>query len=200
MPLRCYLADVIGTGTLADMWRPATQDIAPGAGWHHCDFRPGDGAGRMLAYRDVTDAEHATLAADPRVTVIPLEDAGGAALNLQTATIGDIPAAKRATLSNRLDAASIPTADFTLTTPLRVAIRRIIRRGLLRQVLGGNDFTEALNTTISSIPLNKRNAISEALTARGFNMSVVQGSDTVRQALQKILAQQTQLRAAGWEG
>lgn len=202
MPRRFYLADVIGSGTLADPWRPAVTDIVAGVVWGTlAELRAVDGVAGRIAVEcpDVPDANHATLAADSRITVVPFENAQGDALDVLTATIGDVSAAKRALIAARLDAVHIPTDDFTLQTPIRRVLARSIRRSVVRRLLGANDFIEGLDTLVSAIAAGRRNAIAAILAAKGFNTDVILGTDTIRVALQKLCAQQLALFKSRWD-
>lgn len=200
MAERFYLADNIGTGTIGDPWRPAVADVV-GLVWRTlAELRAIDASGGRIAVwcPDISDADHAALAADSRVTVVPFENAQDEALNVRTATIGDVPAAKRTQIATRLDAAGIPTADLTLSDRLLKVLARVVRRSLLRRILGTDDFTEGLDTLVSAIAAGRRATIAGILAARGFDTSVIIGTDTVRQALQKLLAQQIGVLVTRW--
>ncbi len=193
MAERFYLADVVGSGTLADPWRPAVADIVGSVVWRTlAELRAVDGPGGRIAVwcPDVSDADHATLAADGRITYVPFEDANGAVLNVLAATIGDVSAANRTAIGTRLDAAGIPTADFTLADLLRKVLARVVRRSRVRRILGVNDFTEGLDTLVSAMTALRRNTIAAILDAIGFDTSVIHPTDTIRQALQKLLVQE----------
>lgn len=45
---------------------------------------------------------------------------------LRTRTIGDVPAARRATIQSNLDTLGVSRADFTLTTPLWRVMQRVL--------------------------------------------------------------------------
>jgi hypothetical protein len=202
MPERFYLADVIGSGTLADPWRPAVDTIVAGVVWRTlAELRAVDASGGRIAVwcPDVSDANHATLAADVRVTVVPFENAQGDALSIATATIGDVPAAKRAAIATRLDVAHVPTDDLALADPLRKVLARVVRRSILRRILGADDFSEGLDTLVSAVAGPRRNTVAAILAAKGFDTSVIIGSDTIRQALRKLMAQALPLLANRWE-
>lgn len=186
-----YICDVIGDGaSTATAYRPALADVVPGLQWDACDGRASVAvAGRMLVIADVTPAEHALLVADPRITFLPFAGTGGVALDLATATLGDVSAANRTTLRTRLAAWHVSTDDLGLDTPIVVALRRIRRRLLLRQLLGPDDYTEGLDTLVSDLSVNRRQAIAARLTAAGFDVSTIVGTDTIREALRKLAVQ-----------
>lgn len=144
--------------------------------------------GVLFITADVTDAEHATLSGDARITVVPFETNAGVALPL-TATIGDVPNAKRTAMRTRLDANHIPTSDLTNADLLRVVVRRIVRRLRLREKLQGDDWSEGLDTLVSAVPAAKRTRIADKLQSLGYDTSVIVGSDTVREALRKLVSQ-----------
>jgi hypothetical protein len=188
--MRYYLASYTGTGAELDPFRPAIADLVPpGTSWLSCDGRADATlvAGWALVAANVSTAVHALLAADPRVTVVPIVDAGGAPLGL-TDTIAQIPAATRTTLRAALEARHIPANDLQLTDTIRQALTRIIGRCLIRQVLKAVDLTEGLDTTVGAMTPARRNQIIPVLAAAGFDTSGVVLTDTIRQAIAKILA------------
>jgi hypothetical protein len=189
--MRHYIAQIIGSGSsIADPFRSVIEDIVPGVQSSSVDGRK-DGtlaSGWMLTSCDVSDAQHALIVLDARVSAIPLEDAGGVALSLD-APLADVPLTKRQQLLARCEADHVPVRDIGLAHTVRDVLKRVIYRCLLRQKLGDIDYTEGLNTLLSDIPAQRRNAIRARLITWGFDTSVIAGSDTVREALRKLIIQ-----------
>lgn len=182
---------------------PVFVAVVPGPSgqrYRAVDLRPDPAllAGEWLVECDPTPAEHAAILATAGVTYLPFEDATGTTVT--ALTLGDVSPANRATLNTIADARHIPAGDFTLADSCRRVVRRFIRRALLRQVLGANDWTEVLTSLVSAMSAPKRNAINATLTALGFDTSVVNGSDTIRQAMRKLVSQRVALLALdGWD-
>jgi hypothetical protein len=189
MAIRYYIAPLIGAGTQSNPLRPATTAVA-------VDFDADDGrsddtvvAGRMLVKMDVTPAQHSQIIAIAGVTYIPLEDVVGNVLSLND-PISALDPAKRAAMRNALEAQHVDTDDLQLTDPIGIIIRRIKLRFKLRNaVLRVLDFTEGLDTTIADIPAARRQNITARLQLFGFDTSVLQVTDTIREALRKLWAQ-----------
>lgn len=193
MALRCYLADLVPCeaprpGAIA-YW-PVVRELVPTLRWHRLDARrDASKPGRMLVWADVTNAQHATVAADARVTVLPFDGADGRPLPWATGTVGDLSAANRAALRDRLEALHIPLHGLTLDTPIRAVLQRVRRVLLIRSVLRSDDFSEGLETLVSTIPLAKRQRIATRLQAWGFDTTDIRGTDTIREALRRLAAQ-----------
>ena len=201
MATRYYLCTVSGIGTINDPFRPRLADLLAGGNWSGIDGRADStvAAGRMLAWADVDDATHATVNADPGITYCPFEDAAGNVLGLDD-TLAQITAAKRTQIANFLEAQHIPTDDLTGTDTIRTLLKRVVKRWVgLRQLFGADDWTEGLDTLVSAVPAAKRNRINNRLTALGFDTSVIQGTDTIRQALKKLMAQAVRYLQTNWD-
>lgn len=192
MPIRHYVCDIVQRAE-DGMLIPAVEAIIPGVLHMAVDGRSNSTAltGIMLVSADVTDAQHAILAADPRVRAIPIEDAAGNALSADD-PISAIPSAKRTAIRDRLEAAHIPLHDITnLQMPIRHALLwRIARRFKLRNAwLRDLDYTELLDTTVGQIPASRRNNIRTRLEAAGYSIAGVQNSTTIREVLRILLTQ-----------
>lgn len=189
MAMRFYLTNVIGAGTPANPFRPATETVLPCRGMEDGRLDDTVAAGRMFVGLDVTDAEHVEIMLITNVTYIPFEDAGGVPLQTSDA-IGLIPAARRTAIRNALDAAGIDTDDLTLSDPIWKVIKRIRQRFKLRNsILRALDFVEGFDTTIGDIPAARRQQINTRLQLHGFDTSGLALTDTIRQALRKLFAQ-----------
>lgn len=185
--IRYYLSDVQSAPFLG--FHPVLHGLVPTVRWSAVDGRanPTLAAGKMLVRADVTQAQHNTLVADARITFLPFLRADGTDVPL-SAPLSDVSLANRNTLTSIADSFNVPIQGLGGGT-VGQALRRFMRRFLIRQILRANDFTEGLDTLVSAIPLAKRQAIASALQARGFDTSVIVGSDTVREAIRKLLEQ-----------
>lgn len=186
---RLYISGVVGDGlSKATAFRPALSSVV--AFWVYSDGRvdPASSVGRVLVEVDVTPAQHTAIVALAAVTYLPFEGASGP-LDYNTAVIGDVTAANRTALRTRLEAWHVSTIDLSLQTPLREVVRRIRRRLILRQLLGADDYTEGLDTLVSALTATRRTRLRDRLLAIGFDVSDIQGTDTIREALRKLAQQ-----------
>lgn len=142
--------------------------------------------GHFLVAANPTEAEHMLIKADPRITYIPLEDADGNALEL-TDTVSQISAAKRTAISNAAEAKHIPMDGITGSTTIASLLLTLRNRLRLRQILRHHDFIENMGDLVSSIPSARRQAITQRLTERGYDPSVITLDMTVRQALGALM-------------
>lgn len=196
--IRFYVCTIIGSGTGADQFRPALAGVVSGISaddGRADDTQPG---GWMIVWVDVTDAQHDTLAATAGVTWIPFETTGGTPLGPGDA-IGLIDPTRRSQIRTALENRHIPTDDLTLADPIRKVIARIVRRIRIRRALTNADWFEGLDTLVSAIPNNRRNTIATRLQTAGYDTSVILGTDTIRQALQKVAAQDVRWQRNGWD-
>lgn len=189
--MRHYICQIVGTGGpgLEDAFRPVVDALLD-IPWNAVDGRTDSTltGGWMLVSCNPTNAEHLLLAADPRVHYLPFENLATEALELE-ATLGDIPLTQRRTLLDLYEAEHIPVHDLTTSNTVRDAMKRLIRRCVLRQKLKILDYFEGLDTLVSEIPASRRNAIRNRLLELGFDISVVSSSNTIREAIRKILIQ-----------
>lgn len=155
-----------------------------------------DAGGTGLVIANVSVAEHTSILALPGVTYLPFETAGGALVPAD-GTMADVSAANRTLLTTRFEAQHIPTHDVGGSDTVRAVVIRAIRRMVLRQILGADDWTELLDSLVSAIPAQKRANINAKLTAAGYDTSGIQGSDTVREAIRKIAVQLVRLSRTG---
>lgn len=200
MAVRYYICTTSGTGTLADPFRPRLRDLFAGK-FAAVDARPNPAAatGKMLAWADVTPAQHATIAADPGVTYCPFEDGAGNVLGLDN-TLAQIDATKRNQIAAFLESNHVPTDDLVGSDTIGALMRRAVRRFAgLRQLLNADDWTEGLDTLVSAMNAAKRTRIANRLTALGFDTSVISGTDTIRGAMKKLMAQAVKYTRTHWD-
>lgn len=195
MALRLYFTQFVGTGTRQDPFRSVIQDLVP------VKLSAVDGrvnatlvTGWALVKVDATPAQHTILTADARVVYLPLEDATGRVVDMSE-TLGTVSAANRTTIRTRLEARHIPDDGITLSDTVGSVLRRIVRRFLVRQILGADDLSEGLDTLVSAIPVAKRQAIRTKLLAHGIDFDGVLLTDTVREAIRKIVVQNPRILA-----
>lgn len=189
--MRHYICQIIGTGgpDIGDAFRPVIDDLLD-VPWNAVDGRTDSAltSGWMLVSTNVTDAQHAILVADPRVRYLPFEDLTGAPLELDSA-LSNAPITQRTLLRDACEAEHIPVHDIGVSNTVRDAMKRLIRRCVLRQKLKELDYVEGLDTLVSDIPAQRRNRIRDRLIEHGFDTSVIAGADTIREAIRKLLSQ-----------
>lgn len=191
--IRYYLCDIDGDGlTLATAFRP--KGISAIVGGYRSTIVDGrqlatNNIGKMLLRADVTPTQHTTLVGSVGVTYIPIEDLTGNPIDVRLA-LGDIPAANRNNIKTILEAENIPTQGFKLTDNIDDSMQQVAgRRFSMRQILGVDDWVEVLDSLVSSISAARRQTIANKLQARGYDTSVIVGSDTVREAIRKLMLQ-----------
>lgn len=199
MARRAYFSQVVaplGTVPPLNSYRPALLVLLPSVAWKGVDGRSsptGTGPGNeMFCIADVTAAQHSTLIADARITYLPIENGSGQLVPF-TDPISAISTANRTTIRSRLEARHIPDDGIQLTDAIGLTLRRIALRFLLREILRADDLAEGLDTLVSAIPSARRQAIRAALVARGIDFDSVLGTDTIRQAIVKIVTQNVQV-------
>lgn len=192
MAIRFYLCDVLGTGSSpSDAFHAAVIGLlSPEPDWHIHDCRVDDtqAAGKMLAWADVTSAQHSILVGGTGVTYVPFEDDAGNPLT-RNDPIGSINSTKRTQIQNFMENNHVPMQGLTLTDSIYTLLRRFFARCRIRQYLKANDYTELLDAKVSSIPAAKRQAITTELEARGFDLTGIGGQTTIREALRLLIIQ-----------
>ena len=195
MTWRAYFSQVVAPtpgNPVSDSYRPAIMVIVPGLAWKGVDGRTSptaSGVGQeMFCVADVTPAQHATLIADARITYLPIEGSGGVVLPF-TDPVSNITAANRTTIRTLLANRHIPDDGIQLNDLIRATLRRIALRFVLREILRADDLTEGLDTLVSAIAAVRRQAIRAKLVARGIDFDTVVGTDTVREAIVKLVSQ-----------
>jgi hypothetical protein len=186
--LRCYLSSVIGDGSEDNPFSPAVAEHI--LNWQAVDGRgnPLSATGVMLVECDPTGAEHSAILADPRCVHLPFEDAVGNPLPL-TARLDEVQPVKLRAIKARLEENHVPTLDLLGNNSVADALRTVIQRFMIRQVLGVDDFTEGLELAVGGIPSSKLQRINKRLKEMGFDLSGVTPGNSVRATLQNLLAQ-----------
>jgi hypothetical protein len=174
MATRVYIVPSIGAGTSpADAFRPAYIEAAGG------QLRAAMPFGRepvFLALADVTPAQHALIAANVPITVVPQD-------------LSSVVGAATAVVEAELDSWNIPgqwvTAGLTYRQVLFgvAAIFQFAQRfnGLhrLRLFVGG----VGLNATVGSLTQEQRDRLAAVSDSFGWDRSGVTASTTIRQLL-----------------
>lgn len=187
MAKRIYFCSLLGTGTDADAYRSWFQ--ANNIAMTQLDMRPYTVIedGYIVAWGEISDANHVLAVADPSVTYLPFEDAGGNVLPF-TATLSDIPAAKRKIITNAFTARGIPTTGITLSWTIGQALRLLRRRMHLGLLLSNLDF-DAPDALLNTMPPLLLKAIKRWLQNHGFDVSGLVGTMTEAQAIDYLAAQ-----------
>jgi len=162
--MRFYLSKLTGSGIESDKYRPMVDNYIKK--WRAIDGRkdPTTGAGRVFVECSPTDAEHQAIIADPGITYIPIEGAGGVELS-KNDPLSSIQ--NRVALITALEARGIPLDGLVGTDPVKRLMRRIIRKYLIRQMLKGDDFGNALDADEAPQKLLRIKALLEA---QGFTV------------------------------
>lgn len=191
MAKRYYICTFSGVGTKPSPYIPSGCSAVTFP-WSIIDGRQQSNviAGKALLVAELTVAQHTILITDVGVTYLPVEDLLGNPLDPSFLTLGDIPLTNRNTIKTLLEAENIPTHGFKLTDIIDDAMQRVAgRRFLMRQILGVDDWVEVLDSLVSAILPARRQTIATKLQARGYDTSVIVGSDTVREAIKKLIVQ-----------
>ena len=192
--IRFYLCSIDGDGlTKETAFKPKGLSAITGViNWSAIDGRQlsTNNIGKMLLRADVTPAQHAQIITDLGVTYLPVEDLVGNPID-PSLTLGNIPTVNRNAIKTLLETENIPTQGFKLTDNIDDAMQKVAgRRFTMRQILGADDWVELLDSLVSSIAPARRQTIATKLQARGYDTSVIVGSDTIREALRKLIVQQ----------
>jgi hypothetical protein len=137
---------------------------------------------------EVTTQQHNTIRADVRFLYLPFEESGtGRVLELDENTnlMAQLDIDR---VISRCEQVGVPLHDFAGKTKRQV-VRRIHKRLSLRQQLGVNDFVEGLDTTFGSMSAGRRATVRDSLQLLGADTTVINGPDTIRIVIQKILDQ-----------
>lgn len=150
---------------------------------------PGSQGDIAFVTAELTDDQHNIARLKTGVQYIPLEDTLGNPLTLED-TVGDVDPTNRGLMQAFFEARHIPTDGIGLGDTLRDALTQIVKRFLMRQVLGTVDFNIVpLDNIVSSIPVATRQQIAARLAALGVDFSNIQGTDTIRTAIRKVYSQ-----------
>ena len=181
MAWRAYLVPKIGTGALADPWRPKyVFESFAGVKTDGCDYGKED---LFLVWAELTPAQHTTLTANGDVF-------GFAADPFATVGAGALTA-----LQNALEARNIPGtwvasgttngAVFARLKMLFRLMRRVAKRWPDAALFSGR----TLNTLIGDLPANARTALNDGAQDLGLNTSGITLAMTIRQALVTLMGQ-----------
>lgn len=188
MPLRFYICDIVhnpagGIFGLGES-HAAFIDVLPGrmCSVVHDMRSAAQTTGKMLVRSDVDDADHTIASADVRILPLPFESATGASLSL-TGTLAGIPVSLRNRLFADLEANHIPMDNVVDASTVKQVIARIVRRMRLRRILGADDLTEGLNTSMGAIAIARQGNMGAKLQARGLDVAGITVQTSVRQAL-----------------
>jgi len=161
--MRFYISQTVGDGTEDNPFRPATTIHT--SAFKAVDMRKDATiSGRMFVECYPTEQEHIDMQADPLITYIPIEGAGGIELDLDS-TLNQIPAAKRNALITALENRQVPLDDLTGQSTVRDLLKRIVLRLHIRSILKSIDIEDGLDLNIG-VP--KRNAIKARLAELGI--------------------------------
>jgi len=190
--MKIYFAKIDGLGTAENPFRTTvSRHITRPNSWVDIDCRADftSANGRIMSIVfDPTSQEHADILNDPDIIYLPLENSTGAILGM-TDTVNQISTENRAIIISYLESQHVPFGDIQGTDMIKSALRRVVKRYLLRQILNGYDFDEGFDTLVVDIPTAKRQSIAAILQGRGFDVSGITGTMTIRQAITSLLGQ-----------
>lgn len=187
MAKRFYFCSLLGAGTDQDPYRCWFQ--ANNVPMKILDMRayPQIEDGFMVAWGEISDADHALAIADPSVTYLPFENASGVTQPL-TATLNNVSSANRTAVQNIFTAHGIPTAGITLTWTIAQVMQLARRRMALGLLLSNLDFDEPTEL-LSAMPRHHLKALKRALENYGFDTSGLTLTMTQGQAIAALAAQ-----------
>lgn len=179
MAVRLYLMPLVGSGgTVGDPPEPdPRRPKYPPSNFALIDY---GSEALCLVSCDIGAAEHALIAANADVVVIPpLDNQVGAALSVVTA---------------RLEAWNIPAGWVTSSTTYREIVRKVCGMFLFLQRYGARAANArlfvagvGLSTTFAELPAGVRSKLQEAAESFGYDTSGLSSGSTIRQIL-KFLA------------
>ena len=193
MSFRFYLCPVVVVETTYDkeVYPLAATLLSDGTNWLAIDGRSDARSlrGEMLVQvSNISDLDHAKLLADPRITYIPLEDSLGEPVEI-AAKFDSVTTLNRDATRTRLRARHIPVSGLNMDRDTKQVPLRIVRRFLLRSLLGSLDFVEPLGSDYAGIAPERRAALEDRLLQLGYNLDDIQPSDTVETVIRKLLDQ-----------
>lgn len=193
MPKRLYLIPVETNGNARGPkylpWRfdPDPPALVDPASWDMYDF---GGEPYAIAVIDVDDVQHALLAAEGDVVVIPqtLDQAFGLALG---------------NVQNRLESVGVPANHWLSTDTWRVGLQRVCavfgyaqRYNAISQetiYLGGIN----LGLRMNQLSATRRDQLQQVATDLGYDLSTLSGPSTVRDLLALVEAQAQPISVGG---
>jgi len=160
--------DIDGDGDFA--FRPAVANYVGNR--RNVDMRIDKTAhGKMFVECSPTAQQHIDMQADPLITYVPIEGAGGVELTLDS-TLSEIPTAKRNTLRIALENRQVPLDDLTNQSTVRDLLKRIILRLHIRSILKGIDIEDGLDLDIGATKRDIIKAKFESLGITGVTKTI----------------------------
>ena len=178
--MRLYLSKLTGAGTRNDPFMPATSNHV--GRYRALDARknPMIKTGGMFIFCKPTASEHSAMLADPLITYIPIEGANGVELN-RNSLLSEI--ANRAALISGLESLGVPLDGLNDSDPVKRLLRRIVKKFLIRGLLGSDDFASTLDAPET---ITKLARIKTRLESLGFSVP----ANTLPRDLIKIIGRQ----------
>lgn len=162
-------------------WRFTTNPTPIDCPWSLKDYGL---VGHGIVCADIQPSDHTALVANNDVLALPV--------NLDTnPTQGQVNAAKTF-LENRNIPAGWVTTALTYRQILKTILGILFFIQRVHTIMGRNHFADSgvtLDTTLGAIPVDARNALSQAATDMGFDTSGLTGTTTLRVALKSVADQ-----------
>lgn len=183
-----YFCAFLGDGTEQNPYRTKFQTMGV-QGLKYLDMRayPQIEDGYMVAWGDISDAEHLSAIADPSVTYLPFENSSGVHQPL-SATLNNVSAANRTAIQSIFAAHGIPTTGITLSWTIAQVLQLMRRRMALGVLLEQYDFDDPA-ALISAMPPLRIKAIRRSLTNMGFDVSGITQPMTQGEAIATLAGQ-----------
>lgn len=187
MAKRFFFCAILGDGTEQNPYRTWFQ--ANGVPMQILDMRayPQIEDGYMVAWGEISDANHALAIADPSVTYLRFESASGAYQPL-TATLNNVSAANRTAIQNTFTAHGVPITGITLSWTIAQVLQLMRRRMALGLILEQYDFDDPAMLISAMQPLRIK-AIKRGLVNAGFDVSGIVGTMTQGEAIAVLASQ-----------
>lgn len=190
MAKRFYFCSILGAGTDTNPYRCFFQDKKITMNILDMRAYPQVDDGFMVAWGNISDADHALAVADASVTYLPFENASGVVQPLTNA-LSSVSAANRTKIQAAFTAHGIPVTGITLTWTIAQVLQLARRRMMLGLLLSALDFDEP-DQPLSAMPRIRLKAIRRALENHGFDTSGITQIMTQAEAI-ATLSQQSVL-------
>lgn len=179
--MRFYLTELgLYNDGNGDYFAPVVSDYVQNYRCVDARADPTQITGYMLAECWPSAAEHSAMSADPQITYIPIELAGGAEVSLDT-LVTDLP--QYSTVQSFLESQGIALQTVTTLTTVQELLVIIIKNLCIRQILAADDIVTSLDTTVGETELTNAKARLQGL---GFNTNI---SGTKRDFVNHMIAQ-----------
>ena len=162
---------------------PRVLQYIPGY-WGFQTLRGSNVRNLVVVAVEISDLEHADAVADALITALPLPDE----LDL---TAGDLSQAVRDAILARLNTERVPTDWITLAQPARVIIRWILRHLVCVQELQSDWPDVDLSQTVGTLPAALRNRLRTYAVTRGYDISDITNTTTVRALVRAFVERRT---------